>query len=187
MENNRQQNTTPPNSKYTEDIKDSPRDEERLQAEHTIIDMPDVKDIPGQEFVQVPGLGELADTTISSADEEGDEIWDDEVNTDDDRLMPADSESTVSQREKDTLSRTEMDMPTNDNTGLRSAELDEYDDEGEPLNELSRANATSGSDIDTTIVNNDNLMEDIGEEDEENNIYSLGGDRNDNIENSTNG
>lgn len=35
------------------------------------MDMPEVKDIPGQEHVHVPPLGELADTTASSADEEG--------------------------------------------------------------------------------------------------------------------
>jgi len=45
------------------------------------MDMPEVKDIPGQEHVHVPPLGELADTTASSADEEGygilDELEDD--------------------------------------------------------------------------------------------------------------
>ena len=73
MNNNEDRvNTTPDR---TSDVHDSPRDAERLKSETTIIDMPDVSDIPGQEFVHVPGLGELADTTISSADEEGDDIW----------------------------------------------------------------------------------------------------------------
>ena len=34
------------------------------------IDLPEVADIPGQEFIKPPRLGELADTTASSDDEE---------------------------------------------------------------------------------------------------------------------
>ena len=149
--------------------------------------MPDVSDIPGQENITVAGLGEMADTTIASADEEGDEIWDTDIDTSDDALMPADAGSTVSQQEKDTLSRTEMDVPSQDNTNLRHAALDSYDEEGESLNEASSATDVSGRDIDTTIVMNDDANEDIGEEDEENNTYSLGGDDSDNLEDSTNG
>jgi hypothetical protein len=53
------------------DLKDSKRDEERLKPDTATIDMPEVKDIPGQEHVHVPPMGELADTTASSDDEEG--------------------------------------------------------------------------------------------------------------------
>ncbi len=187
MKNNKQQNNTAPNSKFSDDLHDSPRDEERLKPENSTIDMPDVSDIPGQENIVVAGLGEMADTTISSADEEGDEIWAEDVDTEDDALMPADADSTVSQQEKDTLSRTEMDVPSEDNINLRHAALDAYDDEGEPLNEAGGATDVSGRDIDTTIVMNDDANEDIGEEDEENNTYSLGGDNRDNLEDSTNG
>lgn len=59
-----------------EDIHDSARDEERLKADTASIDLPDVTDIPGQENVHVPPLGELADTTASSDDEEGKGIFD---------------------------------------------------------------------------------------------------------------
>ena len=38
------------------------------------IDLPEVSDIPGQEHVRPPKLGELADTTASSDDEEGDDV-----------------------------------------------------------------------------------------------------------------
>lgn len=187
MEHNRQQNTTTPNSKFMDDLKDSPRDEEHLKPENTTIDMPDVSDIPGQENIQVPGLGEMSDTTISSADEEGDEIWEEDIDTSDDALMPADADSTVSQQEKDTLSRTEMDVPSNDNTNLRHDALDSYDEEGDPLNEDIGADSASARDIDTAVVMNDDANEDIGEEDEENNTYSLGGDDKNNLEDSTNG
>jgi hypothetical protein len=53
-----------------DDLTDSPSDIERLQPEYTTIDLPDVSDIPGQENIHVPPLGELADVTISSDDEE---------------------------------------------------------------------------------------------------------------------
>jgi len=59
------------------DLPDSPHDAERLKSDETIMDLPDVEDIPGQEHVQAPRLGELADTTIASADEEGDDVFDD--------------------------------------------------------------------------------------------------------------
>jgi hypothetical protein len=57
------------------DLPDSPHDAERLKSDETTLDLPDVEDIPGQEHVQAPQLGELADTTASSADEEGDDVF----------------------------------------------------------------------------------------------------------------
>ncbi|HZH95418.1 MAG TPA: hypothetical protein VEY06_06010, partial [Flavisolibacter sp.] len=39
------------------DLSDSKHDQERLRPDEATIDLPDVKDIPGQEFVQVPPLG----------------------------------------------------------------------------------------------------------------------------------
>ena len=56
------------------DIKDSKRDEEKLKQEEATLDLPDVKDIPGQENITVPDFKEMADTTISSDDEEGTDI-----------------------------------------------------------------------------------------------------------------
>jgi len=34
------------------DLKDSKRDEQKMKAEETTLDLPDVKDIPGQEHVR---------------------------------------------------------------------------------------------------------------------------------------
>ncbi len=53
------------------DLPDTEQDKEKMKPETVIMDLPEVKDIPGQEFVHAPPLGELADTTISSDDEEG--------------------------------------------------------------------------------------------------------------------
>ena len=70
------------------DLPDSPHDAERLKGEQTTIDLPEVKDIPGQEFVHTAPLGELADTTISSADEEGEGLFDDDAAGNDDEIIP---------------------------------------------------------------------------------------------------
>jgi len=152
------------------DLPDSPRDAKELRSEEVRIDLPDVKDIPGQEHIHPPNPGEYADTTISSSDEEGDNLWDDEENID--------SNSIVSNIEKKMLQDSANNISTKDEQQLRRAELDETDDEGEPLNEKTSANAISGSDLDTSGVDEDDLDEEIGEEDEENNDYSLGGDDN---------
>ncbi|HXB94117.1 MAG TPA: hypothetical protein VNU70_03125 [Puia sp.] len=114
------------------------------------IDMPDVSDIPGQEHVRPPRLGELADTTASSADEE-DELEDDEYG--DEGLE--DSGEREDGTEDDVLSE---------------AALDDVDDDGDPLNE---GEDVSGDDLDIPGADEDDSDEAIGEEDEENNDYSL--------------
>src|SRR6266550_2611334 len=86
------------------DLPDSERDQEKLKNEETTIDLPDVKDIPGQEYVHPPNPGEYADTTISSADEEGENIWTDDEITED--------SSNVSRIEKELLNDSANDMPT---------------------------------------------------------------------------
>lgn len=70
-ENRREQNSSTPN-----DLPDSKEDEKKLQTEETYMDLPDVKDIPGQEFINAPPAGILGDTTASSADEEGLSVFD---------------------------------------------------------------------------------------------------------------
>ena len=153
---------------------DSENDSENLNAENTGIELPDVSDIPGQEnFVPAP-LGELADTTISSADEEGEEIFNDEIDED----VTDEPDSSVSETEKEVLSTTEHDMP-GDDENLRQAALDNTDEDGTPLNEDSFMTNISGSDLDVPGANLDNEEESIGEEDEENNEYSFGGEGND--------
>jgi len=53
-----------------QDLPDSDSDNARLQPEETILELPDVEDIPGQENIHPAPLGQLADVTISSDDEE---------------------------------------------------------------------------------------------------------------------
>ncbi|MDQ2719121.1 MAG: hypothetical protein M3Z26_05100 [Bacteroidota bacterium] len=153
------------------DLIDSPKDREEMKQEITKIDMPDVNDIPGQEgFVPAP-LGELGDTTISSADEEGDNIFDDDIDED----IEQSADFNVSQSEKDDLRIAANDMP-GDDENLRAAALDNTDEDETPLNEGSFKKNLTASDLDIPGADLDDDDEKIGEEDEENNDYSLGAD-----------
>lgn len=201
-------------AKKLSDIKDSKRDEKELKQDKATLDLPDVKDIPGQENITPPNIKEMADTTISSDDEEGlgvlneenndvsserfgpaseidendliinededkaeeeldeeneEEEKDDDLNITDDSVDP---ESDVSEDEKIALERSSMDIDTPDNEALYEAQPDDTDFDGEKLNEDS--DDVSGSDLDVPGAELDDNNEAIGEEDEENNDYSLG-------------
>ena len=193
----------------TSDIHDSEKDKAKLEPEETTIDLPDVKDIPGQENIHAPELREMADTTISSDDEEGVGIFgEDEAEYASERLPvgeeidendliissdeepgtteepdgnpdeddaditdePSGNDADVTDDEKIALERTEQ-MDTQDNENLFESELDDTDDDGERLNE---GEDFSGDDLDVPGEEDDDADEAIGEEDEENNAYSLG-------------
>lgn len=71
------------------DLPDSERDRELLKGDKAIFELPEVKDIPGQEFIHAMPLGEMADTTIASDDEEGVGILDyDKEEGEDDYMKP---------------------------------------------------------------------------------------------------
>lgn len=153
------------------DLPDSPQDAEKMKSETVIMDLPEVKDIPGQEHVHVMPMGELADTTISSDDEEGTGILDFDDDEQDDDLT-SDTGVNVSQQEKDLLDEAGTAIP--DDQQLKQAELDAEDEDGDSLNEGSMSNTRSGGDLDVPGAEEDDANEEIGEEDEENNDYSLG-------------
>ena len=148
----------------TTDLPESKRDKKLLKPDEATLDLPDVKDIPGQEDVRPLPPGEMADTTISSADEEANELFE----TDEDILM--DKDLNVTSSERDLLQRSSESMATLDDEQLNSGDLDKADDDGEILNEGSDR---SGSDLDVPGSEDDDANEKIGEEDEENNSYSL--------------
>lgn len=149
------------------DIHDNPRDEKYLENEETTIDMPDVSDIPGQEHIHVPQMKQFHDTTISSDDEEGKGVFDE------DELDP---ETDVTDEERELLRRSENSMGGEDDEDRRKLMLDDNDFDGDKLNERDNV---SGTDLDVPGANDDDDDEELGEEDEENNSYSLGGDRKD--------
>lgn len=146
------------------DLPETDHDKKQLEPDEGILDLPEVKDIPGQEHVRPFLPGEMADTTISSADEEANELLD----VDEDIL--ADKETNVTNVERDLLQRSSESMSTADDQQLNQAALDKTDDDGTPLNEKVNL---SGSDLDVPGSEADDANEKIGEEDEENNAYSL--------------
>jgi hypothetical protein len=155
-----------------QDLPDSPRDEKEMKSEPVIIDITDVKDIPGQEYVTPAPLGELADDTASSEDEEADEIFENEESEDSTFVMG--TEGDVTAEEKKDLQTADEDMLTTDEQNLRQASLDNTDNENEALNEQGFGKGISGSDLDVPESEEDDANEEIGEEDEENNPYSMG-------------
>ena len=159
-------------AKNIKDLKDSVKDESKMKPEMTKLDLPDVKDIPGQENIIPAPMGDLSDVTISSADEEGDELFDEDIDEDIDH----ENDSNVSAEEKNDLRISVNDKPTTDDANLRNAALDNTDDDGTPLNEGSFKNNISGTDLDIPGATDDDEDEDIGEDDEENNDYSLSDD-----------
>jgi hypothetical protein len=128
------------------------------------MDLPEVSDIPGQENIKPPRLGELADTTASSADEEGDDVLED-----DDDLGLAKG-SNVSRAEKRDLARAAIGEDGTEDDVLDEAALDNTDDDGDPLNEDSFGHDRSGDDLDIPGGGED---DEPGDEDEENEEYSL--------------
>ena len=153
------------------DLPDTKDDRAHLQQEETTIDLPEVKDIPGQEHIHVPNLKEFADTTISSDDEEGVGIFDEEESD----LSP---ESNVTTEEKQALSdAAQKTAGVKDDENLKKAQLDNRDEEGELLNEKLDV---SGSDLDVPGSEDDDEDAANGEEDEEGNSFSLDAEDEDN-------
>lgn len=151
------------------DLPDRPEDREKLQSEETFIDLPDVKDIPGQEFVNVPRMGEMADTTAASDDEEGVGVFD----LDDSEDFTPGTEGDVRPDEREALRDTTY-MPTRDEDRLRQARMDNVDFQGEPLNEGSfgEGQMLSASDLDSGDMPDETRTEAMGQGDEENKFYS---------------
>jgi hypothetical protein len=151
------------NVKKAMDLSESADDKKHLRPESAILDLPEVKDIPGQEYVHPLPPGEMADTTISSADEEADYLFEDEEGE-------LQNDLNVSRQEAELLKRSSESMATEDDLDLSKARLDDTDDEGTLLNEKS---GLTGRDLDVPGSEDDDANEDIGEEDAENNSFSL--------------
>jgi len=171
-------------NKNEQDLRDTEKDQEKLQPDEGTLDLPEVKDIPGQENIHPPNLREMADTTIASDDEEGVGIFD----TDSERLergnTPGEEPSEAPASEASNANLQDDEMPeeaiealeqtgSEDDRNLRRARPDNKDDEGDPLNETAE---NSGEDLDVPGEELDDEDEENGEEDEENNAYSLSND-----------
>jgi len=146
------------------------------KKEKNTIDMPEVRDIPGQEHIRPPRLGELADETASSADEEGDDVLG-PLDRDEDSDLRMGRSSNVSAEERADLASASRDDGGEDEETLRTGLLDSTDDDGTPLNEKSfgegRNDDLSADDLDVPGADDDDRDEMPGEEDEENQDYSI--------------
>src|SRR5687768_11309512 len=131
----------PNETKPDTDLRDSKKDRENMEEEEVTLDLPEVKDIPGQEHVRPMPAGEMADTTISSADEEADHLF----REDDEDDLQSEIDTNVTPEEKELLRRSSESMATDDDESIRRASLDKTDEDGTPLNEKT---GISGRDLD---------------------------------------
>lgn len=125
-------------NKNTSDIKDSEKDAKKLQQDKAVLDLPDVKDIPGQENINIPNFKEMADTTISSDDEEGSGLFGEDE-------KDASSEKVGSAQEID-----ENDLLIDEDDDAAEQDLDEEDDVEEKDDELDITDDTVDPDTDVT-------------------------------------
>lgn len=154
------------------DLSDSADDKKHLQQDKGTLDLPDIKDIPGQEHVKPLLGGEYRDTTISSDDEEGKGILDN-----DDELEEQ-LDANVTKDERELLDKSEESSGIPDDISLAKAKLDNIDEDGTPLNEQVDV---SGDDLDVPGEEDDESDDD--EDDEENGPTSLNDDKEDDITN----
>ncbi|WP_276481131.1 hypothetical protein [Paraflavitalea pollutisoli] len=161
---------TPKQPVSQQDLTDSPEDEAKMQGEEVTLDLPEVKDIPGQEHVHVPRMREFADITASSDDEEGVGVLD---YPEDEDIRADRGDTNVSSEEANALRDAAANASEEEDAIIRSTALDSTDEEGDPLNEKGFRNAYSGSDLDVPGSEADDRDEATGEEDEENNAYSV--------------
>ena len=87
------------------------------------------------------------------------------------------TQDNVTAEERKALSDAAKKSVTRDQQNLDAARLDQYDEDGEPLNEGS---GFGGNDLDVPGSELDDDNEEIGEEDEENNPYSVDEENEDN-------
>ncbi|MES2648690.1 MAG: hypothetical protein V4717_17570 [Bacteroidota bacterium] len=151
---------------------DSEHDRELLKSETTIMDLPEVKDIPGQENITVMPLGELADTTISSADEEGaglldfgdddeDDIEDDD-DFDDEVLTGVDEDNSVviDTGDDEDFDTDDDDILADDEDLDEDDDLDEEDDDEDDFPSASASNVADDDNIKDDMFSGDDTLDD---------------------------
>lgn len=170
-----------------EDITNPDNNNGKVNFNEENIALPEVNDIPGQERITPAPLGMMADTTISSDDEEGIRNGKDIFGDDDDDVkIVMGTEADVTAEDLQLLGAREEDMDMGDDESMASMQgLDDTDFDGEKLNEGSGTMASTGADLDLPTAEGGNLDEALGQGDEENDYFSLGSDDNDNMNEGT--
>jgi len=164
-------------------LDDSASDIERLKQDTSYVNIPDVNDIPGQENITSAPLGELADTTASSDDEEGIKDGQDLLDSEnDDVTIVMGTEADVTKEDLELLGDPNEDFDMNDDEQIDMEGLDDTDDDGDLLNEGIADTDSTGDELDIPGADGSDPRQDaMGQGDEENNYYSLGSDNNDNV------
>jgi|SRR5215218_6064206 len=121
------------------------------------------------------GIPQNADNNDLDMERPGTDLEEEE-----DVSLNRDTEGNVSREERMALEN--MSMPTNDAENLRKSALDTTDFEGDQLNEDSFGKVLSSTNLDIPEESDETENEAMGQGDEENKYYSLGGDRHDNLE-----
>jgi hypothetical protein len=154
------------------DIQDSKSDAQRLEHTGINIELPEVSDIPGQEHIHaVFGSDQTGIHQVSSDDEEGVVNGDDILDEEEDVAIILGTEADVTEEDIELLGDPDEDLDLNeDEDANRRVKLDNTDFDGDPLNEDLDE---TGEDLIVPGSEDDDLLEEIGEEDEENNLYSL--------------
>jgi hypothetical protein len=160
----------------------SKRRKEKLAQDESYIEIPDVSDIPGQEGIVNAGVpGAMKDTTASSDDEEGVREGKDIFKNDDDEEVKIvmGTEADVTEEDLEMLGDPDQDQDMNEDEFIDKEGLDNTDFDGDPLNEASVSEVSSGDDLDVPEEEEDDPKK--TEDDEENDYYSLGGPDNDEL------
>lgn len=170
-----------PGARAAKDSTAASRNKAKLGADESYTEIPEMKDIPGQEHIHNAGVpGEMADTTISSDDEEGVRDGEDLLSEEDEDVeIVMGTEADVTKDDLVLLGDPDADNDLNEDELVINSKLDDIDDEGDALNESG--SDASGRDLDIPEGEDD----DDGNADEENNYYSLGGDEKDDTDNGT--
>lgn len=124
-------------------------------------------------------LPEAKDTTISSDDDESLEDGEDLLSEEDEVEIVMGTEADITKDDLVVLGDPDGDNDMNEDELVLKSQVDDIDNEGDPLNELG--SDASGRDLDIPEGEDD----EEGNEDEENNFYSLGGDEKDDTDNGT--
>lgn len=172
------QEQTPP-----KDGSASQRRKQQLSQDDSYIEIPDVSDIPGQEGIVNAGVpGAMKDTTASSDDEEGVKAGRDIFNAEDDEdvKIVMGTEADVTEEDLEMLGDPDQDQDMNEDEFIDKEGLDNTDFDGDPLNEASVSEVSSGDDLDVPEEKETDPKK--TEDDEENDYYSLGGPDNDALE-----
>jgi len=103
--------------------------------------------------------------------------YNDTVDDRDETAIVSGTDADVTDEDLRALDAAEQNMDSTDSVNLQASSLDNVDEDGDPLNEdSSLSDDMTGEDLDVPGSSDDDADENIGEEDEENNYYSLGGD-----------